>query len=179
MAETREIYQVQGDSLEEALRHLNFNLAQIADRLDRFEGLRDNPKFYSTTLEFPGATASGVLEIDSDTEQATPTQAPTLASPTISNATINTSSLSGSTIAAMERIGLLDASEAYDMRLRTQSTMSANRNLTINPGDSDRTITIESDVSLDQDVKTDSNVVFGTIQVKDTNGTVIHELGVG
>jgi len=174
MAEIREHYQVHANSLEEAIQNLNFNLAQIADRLDRLEGLRDNPKFYSNVFEFPEATADGVLEVSATTKEATVTQAPTLSAPTITSA-----SISGTTIDQMERIGILDASEAYNMRMRTTSTLSANRNFTINPGDGDRTMTVEADVSLDQDVKTDSTVVFGVVQVKDTNGTIIHELKVG
>lgn len=51
MSEQKELYRVNSkdDSLN---RQINLYLQRIADRLDKIEGRRGNPKFYSATFEF-------------------------------------------------------------------------------------------------------------------------------
>lgn len=51
--ETRDIYNLgKPQSLDELVRSLNFLFNRISDRLDRMEGLRGNPRYYSSLLEF-------------------------------------------------------------------------------------------------------------------------------
>lgn len=56
MAEqSRGLYQIlNSQSIEDLQRKLNFILAQISNRLDQMEGLRGNPTFYKTALDFLG-----------------------------------------------------------------------------------------------------------------------------
>lgn len=60
--QTRDVYNLGApQSLDQLVRSLNFLLARIGDRLDRMEGLRGNPRFYTTKLEFPGGLTLGQL----------------------------------------------------------------------------------------------------------------------
>ena len=62
----RNIYVISGSrSIEDIERQLNVILQQIGDRLDQIEGIRGNPQFFSTTLEWPngGLTVGQVLKV--------------------------------------------------------------------------------------------------------------------
>ena len=61
MVESRESYQVFAGDLEQLLTALNFVLARVADRLDGIEGHKGNPKFFSTQFDFSSGI-SGVLK---------------------------------------------------------------------------------------------------------------------
>lgn len=64
MVETRDIFNLGNpQTVPDLVRSLSFVLARISDRLDRMEGLRGNPRFYTTALEFPtGLTPGQVLQ---------------------------------------------------------------------------------------------------------------------
>ena len=67
MTQTREVYRVVPGPGGELIRQLNIILQRIADRLDKMEGLRGDPKFYSSTFDFASAI-SGYLAANSDTQ---------------------------------------------------------------------------------------------------------------
>lgn len=57
--QARDIYRVYGSKNPQELENqLNMLLARLADRLDRMEGLKGNPRFYKTTFDLPGAAMS-------------------------------------------------------------------------------------------------------------------------
>jgi len=64
VTETRELY-LTNDPV------MNRILQSIADRLDRLEGLRTNPKFYSNTFEFAETLDTGSVLTASDSDEAT------------------------------------------------------------------------------------------------------------
>lgn len=65
MTEGRDRYYVPDGSWQE----LNFTLQLIADRLDRFEGLRDYPTFYQDMFKFPaGIKSNTILYASSENE---------------------------------------------------------------------------------------------------------------
>jgi len=57
MTEQRELYQVV-DSKD--VHSLNRILGRIGERLDRMEGLKGNPKYYSTLFEFSDGTSARI-----------------------------------------------------------------------------------------------------------------------
>ena len=70
--QARDIYRVYGSKDHRELEsQLNMLLARLADRLDRMEGLRGNPRFYKTTFDMVGAAMSaGQVLRATGTEQA-------------------------------------------------------------------------------------------------------------
>ena len=57
--QARDIYRVYGSKNPQELENqLNMLLARLADRLDRMEGLKGNPRFYKTTFDLPSAAMS-------------------------------------------------------------------------------------------------------------------------
>lgn len=66
MTEGRDRYYVPDGSWQE----LNFALQLIADRLDRFEGLRDYPTFYQEMFKFPVGLTTGKVLFSSAENQA-------------------------------------------------------------------------------------------------------------
>lgn len=66
MTEGRDRYYIPDGNWQE----LNFALQLIADRLDRFEGLRDYPTFYQDMFKFPAGVDTGKVLFSSDTDQA-------------------------------------------------------------------------------------------------------------
>lgn len=57
----------------------------------------------------------------------------------------------------------LDSNGSHYITISTGSNILANRTLTINPGDADRTITISANVALNQDLTTSSSPTFATL----------------
>lgn len=57
-------------------------------------------------------------------------------------------------------LGLIDASGSYAVILRTASTLTANRNLTINTGDVARTLTIDGDLTVSTLITASSTTTF-------------------
>lgn len=60
MTQTKAAYRVTAQNVGMLVNELNFVLQQVSERLDGIEGLRGNPKFFSTTFDFQD-TVSGVL----------------------------------------------------------------------------------------------------------------------
>jgi hypothetical protein len=61
MTQSREVYRIiPSQDANANAQALNRILERLAHRLDRIEGLKGNPKFYSTTMEFSD-TVSGQL----------------------------------------------------------------------------------------------------------------------
>ena len=61
---SRGLYQIDGNTLGEVVTQLNFLLQQIADRLDKLEGIRGKTDFVGSGLEITGE----VIVQDSDEE---------------------------------------------------------------------------------------------------------------
>lgn len=61
MNKQRELYQISGSDSNNS--QLNLILQRISERIDKMEGLKGNPKFYSSTFEFSDGV-SGVLTGD-------------------------------------------------------------------------------------------------------------------
>lgn len=69
--ESREIYQIQGtQSVQDLEMMVNFVLNRIGERFDRIEGLKGNPTFYKSVIDFVGGAFSvgQVLRAISDTQ---------------------------------------------------------------------------------------------------------------
>ena len=65
---------------------------------------------------------------------------------------------------------ILDIDASHDLIIKPGSSLTADRTLTIATGDADRTLTIEANSALNQDLTTDAGVVFGGMTV---NGNVV------
>jgi len=93
MTQSKENYQVSGQSLDEIKRNLNFILQRLADRLDKMEGWRGTPEFNTspdmktnkvTNLGTPSENTDAATLGDIPQQDLGPGDSPTFAGITIS-----------------------------------------------------------------------------------------------
>lgn len=70
MTEVHEVYRVQASTLMELVNQLNNVLGLLSNRLDKMEGLRDSPSFYSSNFKYPATTISGFLKATATSDEA-------------------------------------------------------------------------------------------------------------
>lgn len=108
MAQTRDNYQVQANSLPELILSLNLLLQRMADRMDKIEGIRGNPEVFAS-LDMNGNQITDVLQSSNTTDAVNQSELAgqdldTTDSPTFANLTIttniSTSNLSASSVAS-------------------------------------------------------------------------------
>ena len=66
MTEQHEIYRVSSQDINGLLNELNRILNLLSDRMDKIEGLRGTPAFYTSEFDYPGQTLSGFLKGSTD-----------------------------------------------------------------------------------------------------------------
>jgi len=66
---------------------------------------------------------------------------------------------------AASGLGVLDSDKSHYMAITTASNLTENRTLSIETGDADRSLIIEGDSSIDQDLTTDASPVFAGLSI--------------
>lgn len=68
MTESHEIYRVFGEDVSGLVNQLNIILNLLSNRLDKLEGLRDDPAFFSSNFKYPSSPISGFLKASSTSD---------------------------------------------------------------------------------------------------------------
>jgi hypothetical protein len=69
---------------------------------------------------------------------------------------------------------ILDTNASHDLIIAPGSNITADRTLTITTGDSDRTLTISGNATIDQDLSVTADPTFNSVQINDSNDS--HQL---
>ena len=142
----------------------------------------DNFAFVSDNLSVFAATTSaqllGVISDPTGTGLAVFGTSPTIATPNIDAGTVD----------SLTALSIRSTGAAFDLTIATATVFTAGRTLTIDPGDSARTLTLSGNPTLadwfDQSVKTTANPTFGNLTITSfaanwTNaGRTIADLGI-
>lgn len=169
MVEQRDTYFISSSTINGLVNDLNQIFSRIADRLDRVEGIRENPTFWSEQFIYKNQKirARQVLQVNPDNETATFADAPLADNLTdkTANETITGlwsftlspifSSLTASRLVSSDSVNKL--SSVDDL---TDWIAGTTNQITV-ADDSDGTVTI----STPQDISTTSDVTFNNMVV--------------
>ena len=76
-------------------------------------------------------------------------------------------------------LGILDSDSSHALKLTTSSNLTAQRTLTLVPGDADRTLTISASATVSQDYSSSGNPQFATIELGAASDTTLARSGAG